>query len=221
MCGRYSFFTPIQSAAESLQLQIAPLMEWHPTYNAAPSQVMPIVTNEFPKIIQFFKWGLVPQWAKDPAMGQRMINSRHESILEKPAINAIFKYKRCIVLADGYYEWQKTGNKTKQPIRFHLANNNIMLLAGLYDTWGEGLQTFSIITTAANDAIAPIHDRMPILLNLREAATWLSNREQPKTLLQLLNNKNMNEVQHYAITNLVNNAAYNHANILQPLQTLF
>jgi putative SOS response-associated peptidase YedK len=158
---------------------------------------MPVITNEFPDTIQFFKWGLVPKWATDPSIGFKMINTRTESIIEKPAFRNIFKHKRCLVLADGYYEWQlpkpeeneaKAKTKAvKQPFRFHLPGDELMLLAGLWDTWGpENLHTFCIITCPANEDTAPYHDRMPVILSHFEANEWINNKESVDTLIHLL-----------------------------------
>lgn len=197
MCGRYSFFIPLEQASQVLGVGVAPHADWYAHYNAAPSQGMPVITNEFPEIIQFFRWGLVPRWAKDISIGYKMINTRAESIVEKPAFRNIFKYKRCLVLADGYYEWQvpntpgnspmPKGKQVKQPFRFHLPGDEIMLLAGLWDTWGtENLQTFSIITCAANKDVAPYHDRMPVILNRHQAAQWLHTKTDTQALLEML-----------------------------------
>lgn len=213
MCGRYSFFIPMEEAEQTLQAKAVPMEGWLPRYNAAPTQAMPVITNEFPDIIQFFRWGLVPKWAKDISIGYKMINTRSESIVEKPAFKNIFKYKRCLVLADGYYEWQvqgdatpvKKGKPVKQPFRFHLPGNKLMLLAGLWDTWGnEGLQTFSIITCAANNDTSKFHDRMPVILSHDEAKQWLSNDLPPDVLLTLLKPAPEGLLQIYPVSTYVN-----------------
>nr|MCU0387751.1 SOS response-associated peptidase [Chitinophagaceae bacterium] len=158
---------------------------------------MPVITNEFPDVIQYFRWGLVPKWAKDVSIGYKMINTRTESIEEKPAFKNIFKYKRCIVLADGYYEWKsmepegtlsKAKSKlVKQPYRFHLPGDDIIMMAGLWDTWGnEGLQTFSIITCPANEDTLPYHDRMPVILSHEQVKHWLNNKTPLPELLSML-----------------------------------
>ena len=197
MCGRYSFFIPLEQAELELQVRAIPNPDWFPHYNAAPSQGMPVITNEFPDVIQYFRWGLVPKWAKDISFGYKMINTRRESIEEKPGFRNIFKYRRCVVLADGYYEWQASapikegekskGKQVKQPFRFHLPGEDILLMAGLWDTWGnEGLQTFSIITCPANDDTAPYHDRMPVILSHVQAKKWLDNKTPFEDLLAML-----------------------------------
>jgi putative SOS response-associated peptidase YedK len=213
MCGRYSFFIPLEQAEQQLQVNAPDWIQWAPRYNAAPSQAMPVITNEFPGVIQLLRWGLVPKWAKDISIGNKMINTRSESITEKPSFKNIFKYKRCLVLADGYYEWQtpKYADKIpkskliKQPFRFHLPGDEIMLMAGLWDSWGlDGLQTFSIITCPANADVAPYHDRMPVLLSHSEARMWLDNKTPSNTLIQLLKPAPEGLLEMYAISTYVN-----------------
>lgn len=214
MCGRYSFFIPLDQAESQLGVRSVPNLDWFPHYNAAPSQAMPVITNEFPDIMQFFRWGLVPKWAKETSIGYKMINTRSESIAEKPAFRNIFKYKRCLVPADGYYEWQvagdnggkgsKKGKPVKQPFRFHLPGDDILLFAGLWDTWGpDNLQTFSIITCPANNDTSPYHDRMPVILSHEEAKKWLS-RAPEDTLLPLLKPAPEGLLEIYPISTYVN-----------------
>ncbi len=195
MCGRYSFFIHLEQAEQQLQVKAPAWLQWEPRYNAAPSQAMPVITNEFPGVIQLLRWGLVPKWAKDISIGYKMINTRSESISEKPAFKNIFKYKRCLVLADGYYEWQTPKDAdqypkskiVKQPFRFHLPGDEIILMAGLWDSWGlDGLQTFSIITCPANNDVAPYHDRMPVILSQSEAAIWMDNKTPLEELIGLM-----------------------------------
>lgn len=219
MCGRYSFFTPIQNAAKQLNAKIAPLNNWQPNYNAAPTNFMPVITNEFPKVIQFFRWGLVPQWSKDIKRAAGMINSRYESIIEKPAITNIFKYKRCIVLADGYYEWLKINKTERQAYRFYLPNNGLMLFAGLWDVWGNNLQTFSIITRQATPQFSEVHNRMPVLLTHADAQNWLNNSEPANNKLPLLNGRNNAIINGCKISSLVNSVANNVEAIIEPLNT--
>ena len=213
MCGRYSFLIPMEGAEQQLQVKAPEWIQWEPRYNAAPSQAMPVITNEFPGIIQLLRWGLVPKWAKDISIGNKMINTRSESIAEKPAFKNIFKYKRCLVLADGYYEWQtpKDADKmpkskiVKQPFRFHLPGDEIMLMAGLWDSWGlEGLQTFSIITCAANADITPYHNRMPVMLSHSEAVKWMDNKTPLDDLMALMKPAPEGLLERYPISTYLN-----------------
>ncbi|HMP92753.1 MAG TPA: SOS response-associated peptidase [Phnomibacter sp.] len=228
MCGRYSFFTPIPDIELTLGVKAVEWAEWQARYNAAPTQMMPVITNEFPDIIQFFRWGLVPKWAKDIGIGSKMINTRAESIVEKPAFRNIFKYRRCLVLADGYYEWQAAtevqqtakGSKqkiTKHPYRIHLPGNEVMLLAGLWDTWRGELNSFSIITCPPNADVAPIHDRMPVILSHKEARLWLSNDLPVEQLLSFLKPAPVGLLHFYPISTLLNKPIFNDASIIAPL----
>jgi putative SOS response-associated peptidase YedK len=187
---------------------------------------MPVITNEFPGIIQFFRWGLVPKWAREISIGAKMINTRCESIAEKPAFKNIFKYRRCIVLADGYYEWMaasaapEPGTRqklAKQPYRIYLPHNEIMLLAGLWDTWGEALHTFSIITCAPNNDVGFIHDRMPVILNHSEAKLWLSNDIAPQELMKLMKPAPEGVLQWYKVSTLVNKPVNDTEDIIAPV----
>jgi len=209
-----------------LGVEAADLANWQPRYNAAPTQLMPVITNEFPGIIQFFRWGLVPKWAKEIGIGAKMINTRCESIAEKPAFKNIFKYRRCLVLADGYYEWLAThaapapGSKqkiAKHPYRIYLPHNEVMLLAGLWDTWGEALHTFSIITCPPNHDVGFIHNRMPVLLNHHEARLWLSNEIAPQELLKLMKPAPEGVLQWYPISTLVNKPLNDTIDVIAPL----
>ncbi len=230
MCGRYSFFTPIPDIEIRLGIKAVEWAEWYARYNAAPTQVMPVITNEFPKIIQFFRWGLVPKWAKDISIGSKMINTRTESIVEKPAFRNIFKYKRCLVLADGYYEWVQqvgtvvAGNSKKQkiikqPYRFHLPKNEVLFFAGLWDTWKGELNTFSIITCGANRELQVYHDRMPVVLSPTDAQFWLRNDVPQEQLLSLLKPAPEGLLQYYPIDTLVNKPLYDESSIIEPKTT--
>jgi putative SOS response-associated peptidase YedK len=219
MCKRYSFFNALENVANNHALKISPLMDWQANYNASATHVMPVITNEFPKVIQFIRWGLVPQWANNINMGTNMVNSLLESIKEKPAVSNIFKYKRCIVPADGYYEWIENANsKEKQPIRFCLPNNQVFFFAGLWDVWGDGLYTYSIITQPAQGKTKALHDRMPVILNPADAWQWLNNNESPEKKLKRINPSNNDALLHYNISSGINNIHYNHADIILELK---
>lgn len=216
MCGRYSFFTPIAAAETALQVKSAIWPEWQSKYNAAPTQLLPVITNEFPDIIQFLQWGLIPKWATNPTISSGMPNTRSETIAEKPSFRNIFKYKRCIVLADGYYEWQaatgenissKSKKTVKQPYRIYVPGNKLLLMAGIWDTCGaEGLSTFSLITCSPNADVADIHHRMPVLLSLTQLSQWLSNETPLEMLLAMLQPAPVGLLSKYPISTFVNKA---------------
>jgi putative SOS response-associated peptidase YedK len=181
MCGRFTIFADPERLAERFQASL-PEAGLRPRYNAAPTQYLPVILNQGPPAIQLLQWGLVPFWAKDPSIGSRMINARSETLAEKPAFRAAFKQRRCLVLADGFYEWQKTPGG-KQPMRIALASGEPFALAGLWETWdapdGSALRTFTIVTGEPNELVAPIHNRMPAILLPEHEALWLDNAAEP------------------------------------------
>ena len=149
-----------------------------PRYNIAPSQNSPtLVVKEDRRVLIMMRWGLVPFWAKEASIGYKIINAKSETLTEKPSFRKPFKEKRCLVLADGFYEWEKTDKKNKVPYRFVLKNRQPFAFAGLWDVWktpeGDTLLSFTIITTRANELMERIHDRMPVILNEKDEAKWL------------------------------------------------
>lgn len=181
MCGRFTIFADPDRLAERFQAAL-PADGLQPRYNAAPTQHLPVILNDGPPAIQLLQWGLIPFWAKDPAIGSRMINARSETLAEKPAFRAAFKKRRCLVLADGFYEWQKTATG-KQPQRITLATGEPFAMAGLWETWdapdGRLLRTFTIVTGEPNTLVDPIHNRMPVILRPEHEAIWLDNDAEP------------------------------------------
>ncbi len=175
MCGRYT-----QTASpEALMLRFGFQSQevlLKPRYNMAPGQIAPVIVNEDGKTLQMFQWGLVPSWAKDPSIGNRMINARAETLAEKASFKRLLPARRCLVLADGFYEWAKL-KRGKAPMRFTLKGGEPFAFAGLWDRWkkpnGDELRTFTIITTQANELLQPIHDRMPVILRRDAEEDWL------------------------------------------------
>ena len=188
MCGRFSIFADPERLAERFQAAL-PAEPLAPRYNAAPSQSQPVLLNEDARLIQVLRWGLVPFWAKDPSVGDRMINARAETLVEKPSFRTALQRRRCLVLADGFYEWQKTA-QGKTPMRIALKSGQPFAFAGLWETWkspeGEPLRTFTIITTSPNALAAPIHDRMPAMLLPEHEALWLDNSAGQQRWLEVL-----------------------------------
>ncbi|MEL7121240.1 MAG: SOS response-associated peptidase [Bacteroidota bacterium] len=187
MCGRMSSsFDPNQLKATFDGVEVAQPLP--PNYNVAPTQAAYVITNEFPNIIQALRWGLVPFWAKDEKMGSRMINARSETISTKPSFKAAIKYRRCLVLADSFYEW-KLINGSKQPYRIMLKDHPIMVMAGIWETWSKMdnvLHTFSIITTTANEDMSDLHDRMPVIFtDQSQYDNWLTDMPLEDTLTML------------------------------------
>lgn len=206
MCGRFTLFTDPELLAERFQASL-PADELRPRYNAAPTQQLPVILNDGPPAIQLLQWGLVPFWAKDPAIGSRMINARCETLTEKPAFRAAFKKRRCLVLADGFYEWQKTPDG-KQPMRITLAAGEPFAMAGLWENWnapdGSLLRTFTIITGEPNELVAPIHNRMPAILLPEHEAIWLDNAAEPAIWQDILRPYPAERMTAYPVSRRVN-----------------
>lgn len=183
MCGRFAFYSPSEATAALFGVDgvLAPDVAGNESrYNIAPTRFVAAIrdNNEQRRELVMLRWGLVPFWAKDPAIGNRMINARAETVAEKPSYRAAFKHRRCIVLADGFYEWHREGD-VKTPYFISLASGEPFALAGLWEDWqdknsGESLQTTTLITIAANDFMQPLHHRMPVILQPETADEWLS-----------------------------------------------
>jgi putative SOS response-associated peptidase YedK len=171
--------------------------------------------------LKVMRWGLVPFWAKDESIGNRMINARSETAREKPAFKNLLSRRRCLVLADGFYEWKKLGPKGKQPYYFRLQSKEPFAFAGLWDQWrpstGDPLQTFTILTTQANDCVSPIHDRMPVILLSEAVSSWTEPEEQdPSRLQELLQPLPANQMECYPVGSLVNSPRNDSPLCIQP-----
>ena len=196
---------------------------------------MAVVANTLPdtgqdpevNLIDFFHWGLIPSWAKDPKIGNRMINARSETLAEKPSFRSAYKRRRCLVLADGYYEWQKIpGEKTKQPVYIRLKSQKPFAFAGLWEVWkGEGmdepLRSCTIITCPPNAVLAEIHHRMPVILPADAYAAWLAPDDQSSEVLQpLLVPYADEEMEAYPVSRFVNRSANNSPECIAPVDAL-
>ncbi len=176
MCGRFTL-GEVKELAVRFSID-HPLVDVpRPRYNIAPGQDVPIVSSEGSRSLTLMRWGLVPFWAKDPKIGDRMINARSESVAEKPAFRRAMKARRCIVPTTGFYEWKRTGDG-KQPYLARLKDERLFGMAGLYERWispqEAEMLSFTILTTAANGLLADIHGRMPVILDRRDEETWLA-----------------------------------------------
>ena len=189
MCGRYYLKTPpaqiaIRFNLETLETEVVP------RENISPTQNVPVILNESPRVLSEAKWGLVPSWSKDPKMGAKLCNARCEGVEEKPSFRSAFKRRRCLIVSDGFYEWRKNPDGTKTPIQYGLAEGQPFAFAGLWEIWrppeGEPLRTCTIITTSANELVEPVHDRMPVILRPEDEKFWLDTDENPAIALALL-----------------------------------
>jgi len=198
MCGRFILLTDLSVIIKSFDIQEV-AGEYSQGNNISPGQHITVVLRKDDQnSLVNFRWGLIPSWAKDPSIGNRMINARAETISEKPSFKHAFQKRRCLIPADGFYEWQKLG-KMKKPLRFSLKSGEPFGLAGLYETWispeKKPVNTCTIITTAANELTLPIHDRMPVIVPKEQEAAWIDpdNHDQ-KELLSILKPYTSNEM---------------------------
>ncbi|MFQ5612923.1 MAG: SOS response-associated peptidase [Anaerolineae bacterium] len=209
MCGRFTLTANAEAiqAAFNVQTINAELL---PRYNIAPTQPVAVVLSNGERHLEMFRWGLIPFWAKDPAIGNRMINARAETVAEKPSFKTPLKHKRCLVVSDGFYEWRKE-ESGKTPMYIRLASGEPFAFAGLWDTWSkqdEPLNSCTIITTAPNEFMAPIHNRMPAILTPEAIDVWLDPSEtNPERLLPLLRPYPPESMTAHAVSRLVNSPA--------------
>lgn len=189
MCGRYSFAPDLKIVNQHYDIKVND-GDFSLNTNCSPTQMLPVLTNETPGQLSFFRWGLVPFWAKDVSIGIKLINARAETILEKPSFKQSFRHRRCLVPADSFYEWKanESGGR-KKPYRIFLKDQPLFSMAGIWDVWkspsGEKVHTFSIITTSPNEMMAGIHNRMPVILPAQFEHFWLEATNE-KDLLELL-----------------------------------
>jgi len=208
MCGRYTLTTDHGTLA-ALPWPLAPGFEWRPRYNLAPTQWAPVVADLDGWCVSSFRWGLIPHWAKDPKIGQPMINARVESVQRSPAYKVPLRRRRCLVLADGFFEWKQLGGK-KTPIYIRRGDGGLLIFAGLWDRWvsdeGEEIRSFTVLTGPPNEQIRPIHDRMPVILSERLQEAWL--RDEPDdTLPELQTPREIEGLEAYPVSRAVNSPA--------------
>ncbi len=193
MCGRFTLRTPLKQVADAFDLEptlLADGVEWPARFNIAPTQDVAVVKqrgNEG-RELSWLHWGLIPAWAEDPAIGNRMINARSETLATKPAYRDAFRRRRCLVVADGFYEW-KQQSRPKQPYHIHLADDGPFAFAGLWAHWQRGdlvIESCTIVTTAANELLRPLHERMPVILDRADYARWLDPQCQDREPLEAL-----------------------------------
>jgi putative SOS response-associated peptidase YedK len=246
MCGRYASTASPQDLME--EFEVDDLFDGlpGPDYNVAPTVAVPAIferrvkdTGEIRRRLAPLTWGLVPSWAKDASIGSRMINSRLETVAEKPAFKRAFSARRCILPADGFYEWyapepqagaatRGRGKPKKQPFFIHRADGGLLVMAGIYEIWRDPdkdpsddsawLRTCSVITTQATDAAGHIHDRMPMVITREAIDAWLDPKiTNPKRALELLKVTEASALEAYAVSTDVNSVDNNNPSLLEPL----
>ncbi len=190
MCGRYTLARSQQELSERFGIKQL-FVDLAPRYNIAPTQKVPVILNiDGERAVQLFQWGLIPSWVKDLKGAKPLINARSETLAEKPSFKNSLVKRRCLIPADGFYEWKKIGT-ARRPMYIHRADNVLFAMAGIYDEWknedGKSLKTFSIITTDANNTMSSVHDRMPVILRPEDEAAWLNPEiKNPAELMPLL-----------------------------------
>ena len=222
MCGRYSFNQVAEAIADKFQVKEVPPLS--PRYNIAPTQQIATVSVSSESLERQFKmlrWGLIPSWAKDAKMGAKLINARAETVAEKPAFRAAFKKRRCLILADGVYEWH-TQNGEKQPFYFRLENGEPFAFAGLWEHWekgeGEPIESCTILTTEANELMRPIHERMPVILDSKNYEQWLDPETKKIELLQsFLQPYPSEEMTAYPVSTKVNSPKNDRPECIHPI----
>ncbi|MEL6263499.1 MAG: SOS response-associated peptidase [Cyanobacteria bacterium J06626_6] len=224
MCGRYTLTKSGEAIARTFDLQCTPAPT--PRYNIAPTQpVSAITASPEQREYRIFQWGLVPSWAKDPGIGSRMINARSETAAEKPSFRAAFKRRRCLVIADGFYEWKKAGAK-KQPyyiqMGIHVGDRSLFGMAGLWEIWESGdgsyLESCTILTTEPNDLMKSIHNRMPVIVPPQDYDQWLEPGDRSREALQsLLRPYDSEAMSAYPVSTTVNNPRNELAACIEPV----
>jgi putative SOS response-associated peptidase YedK len=212
MCGRFTLTVNPAEQQEPFNNFTFP-EKFAPRFNIAPTQPILAIPNDDKFTADFFVWGLIPMWAKDPSIGNRLINARAETLPEKPAFRGSLKYKRCLILADGFYEWKTVeGKKSKTPFFIHMKDRKPFAFAGLWDSWnspeGSQIKSCTIITTEPNELMSLLHNRMPVILHPRDYDKWLDPSPQtPDQLMPLLKPFPAEGMDAYPVTPLVNKPA--------------
>jgi putative SOS response-associated peptidase YedK len=222
MCGRFTLTidpTQLQEAFPWAEIPDDIL----PRYNIAPSQPVAVIPNTGDQRVAMYKWGLIPSWSKDPTIGDRMINARAETLAEKPSFRNAYRRRRCLILADGFYEWkQDPTRKSKTPMYIRLINGQPFAFAGLWEIWkspgGDEVRSCTIITTQPNSLLEPIHNRMPVILPTGAYQEWLTGEDrQPAQLNSLLIPYPATEMLAYPVSRMVNSPQTDAPELIQPI----
>jgi putative SOS response-associated peptidase YedK len=218
MCGRYSLITNISELEERFGFT-SDGIAYAPGFNIAPTQMVLTVVNEGGNQARYMRWGLIPSWAKDISIGSRMINARAETIAEKPSFRTALRRRRCLILADGFYEWKRVGS-SKRPMRVVMKSGEPFAFAGLWETWrpssGDDITSCTIITTTPNDLMEPIHNRMPVILPRDAEDFWLDPAVQDSAALSdVLASYPADQMEAYEVSALVNSVSNNTPEVLE------
>lgn len=228
MCGRFTLHHSATEIANRFGVVFDdPMTELiRPRYNIAPSQMVPVIRQAGEREMVGCKWGLIPFWAKDPAIGNKLINAKAETLAEKPSFKYALNQRRCLIPADGFYEWQKKGkasNSSSQPMYVRRRDGGLFAFAGLWEERkepsGERLQTCTIITTEPNDLISQFHHRMAVILKPEEEGAWLDLRNKPANVLPLLKPYDLDDLEAFPVSRTVNSPSVENVSCIEPLST--
>ncbi len=217
MCGRYTLKTPVDNLAKQFEVEEYP-SSLTPSYNIAPTQsVATVLVEDGKRKLEMLHWGLIPSWADDPTIGNRMINARAETVATKPSYRSAFKNRRCLILADGFYEWQKTSDG-KQPYYIHMEDGSPFAFAGLWESWHNGteIRSSTIITTEPNELVGDIHNRMPVILHPEDYEMWLDpDFDEKEPLTTLLKPYPASEMEAYPVSRTVNKPSNDYPEVIE------
>ncbi len=222
MCGRFTLTTEAKELAKRFGVEISASFYKNiaPRYNIAPTQPVVVLADDGERRVKQMRWGLIPSWAKDPSIGNRMINARAETLTVKPAFRVAIRKRRCIIPADGFYEWQQQG-KLKQPVRIVLKCGEPFGFAGLWEHWqppeGNEILSCTIITTEANELLKAVHHRMPVVLPRDKESLWLDPDVELARVLELLRPYPSEQMEYYRVARAVNSPANDNAGCIAPI----
>lgn len=207
MCGRFSLKSTMKAIEDEFSIERSDI-DFQPRYNVAPTQNIAVIIQDETRKLTTLRWGFIPSWAKDPAIGNRMINARAETLLEKTSFKAAFKKRRCLIVADGFFEWKKIGHE-KIPMYIYLKDENLFTFAGIWETWrssdGKAIHSCAIITTSPNEFMSSIHNRMPVILSQKDRDAWLDiSNQTEKNLIDLLKPYPSEAMAAYPVSKIVN-----------------
>lgn len=223
MCGRFTLTLDPEQLREAFPwLYISDDLK--PRFNIAPTQPVAVLPNLGDNKLEFYTWGLIPSWAKDPQIGSRLINARAETLAEKPSFRNSYRRRRCLIFADGFYEWhQEVSKKKKVPYYFYLQSRDVFAFAGLWDVWhhpdGSEIRSCTIITTSPNELVKPIHNRMPVIIPPNRYQEWLTASES-STLIELLAPYPASAMRTHPVSTIINSPHNDTPECIRPVQLL-
>lgn len=223
MCGRFTLTATFEQLIDRFDIESFLLdEEYSPNYNVAPSQsVIAVLNNGSINKMGYLKWGLIPPWVEDTKIGYKMINARAETLAEKPSYRNAYRSKRCLVVADSFYEWKRGDQNQKTPMRIKLKTDDLFAMAGLWEKWtspdGQSIFSCTVVTTTANELVHDIHERMPVILKPNDEKVWLNPKSNAKELNHLLKPLDKELMEAYEVSSLVNSPKNNSVELIQKI----